>query len=363
MISDYNTTITNQSDSTWLNDNALSNIFDYNQRVSAAYVSTQFNFPKDFGVLMGLRYEHTGVEGVYEHSHDPFSTSYRNIVPSMILSKKLNMFKTIKLSYSNRIQRPDVHYTNTNISIDDLNNISIGNPELIPSKTHQVELGYNSFKPGLMTSFSLFYKGRYDVVEAFTSLREDNIFETNYLNTGDNHSLGFNFYGSTTIKEFLTLRGSLDVYTYNMSTSINNTDLLRKSLNYNYMINANFALGKRYTFESRAFLHSPRQTIQGERPSFSMISFGFKREFLNKKGSIGIGMIEPFSKYKSFDTTIEGVDEDGDRFETMNGYEILFRSLNISFKYRFGKVDFDPIKKKSSIKNDDLLEEDGGGDY
>ena len=120
----------------------------------------------------------------------------------------------------------------------------------------------------------------------------------------------------------------------------------------------NVKLGRGYKFEGRTFFRSPRQTIQGERPSFSMMSFGFKKEFNNKRGSLGIGMIEPFSKYKSFDTSISGEMVNGDRFENNRDYEILFRSVNFSFKYNFGKIDFDPIKKKASLENNDLMEED-----
>ena len=355
---DYKTTVDNSISNTWLDEDSLTNVFNYDQIVSAAYFSTNFNLFNDFTLLLGTRYEHTNISGSYKDTYAPFNNSYNNIVPSVILAKKLNMFKTLKLSYVNRIQRPDIHRINTNVEIDDLNNISRGNPELTPSKTHQFELGYNSFKPGLMASFALYYKLRNDVVEAFTFLRDDDVFETNYLNTGDNQSFGFNFYGSTTIRKILSLRGSLDVFSYNMSTNINDVELLRRSLNYNYMLNANVDLGKGYKVDSRIFFRSPRQTIQGERPSFSMMSFGFKKEFSNKRGSIGLGMIEPFSAYKSFDTTIEGVMANGDRFETINEYEILFRSVNITFKYKFGQLNFDPIKKKAVLENDDLLEEE-----
>ena len=36
-----------------------------------------------------------------------------------------------------------------------------------------------------------------------------------------------------------------------------------------------------------------------------MLSFGIKKDFKNKRGSIGIGMIEPFSKYKDFKEVME----------------------------------------------------------
>ena len=358
----YTTDISNINVISWLPLDSLNNTLQYDQKVSAAYASSTFNLVNDFGILMGLRYEKTTISSSYENYLESFKNEYDNIVPSITISKKINMFNTFKVSYVNRIQRPDIHKINTNIEITDLNNISKGNPNLKPSNSHQIELGYTSFKPGLMSTFFLYYKERNDIVEQYVSLINDGIYETNYLNAGTNKSFGFNFFGSTTIRKKLTLRGSFDLYTYNMSTNINNVDLNRKSLNYKYMLSANMKLRKGYKIESRTFFRSPRQSVQGERPSFSMLSFGVKKDFSNKRGSIGLGMIEPFSKYKSFNTSIEGEMEDGRTFSYNRDYKILFRSINISFKYKFGKVNYDPIKKKAILENNDTMDDDGGGE-
>ena len=136
-----------------------------------------------------------------------------------------------------------------------------------------------------------------------------------------------------------------------------------QTLNYKYSFNANLKIGKGYRFESRAFFRSPRRTIQGERPSFSMMSFGFRKDFTNKRGSIGLGMVEPFSKYKSFNTSISGEMADGTSFENNRDYQILFRSFNINFKYKFGKIDFDPIKKKAILENNDTTHDHGDDQY
>ena len=73
--------------------------------------------------------------------------------------------------------------------ISDLSNVSRGNPFLFPSQSHQLELGYTSFKPGLMSSFYLYYKESFDVIEAYTTLIEldgFNIFETKLIHNGHN---------------------------------------------------------------------------------------------------------------------------------------------------------------------------------
>ena len=241
----YETSIDNYEVISWLPDDSLTNLFKYDQKVTAAYLSGNFNLVNDFGVLLGVRYEHTNINGSYDRVYENFYNSYNNIVPSFTISKKLNMFRTIKFSYTNRIKRPGMSKINTNTEISDLSNISRGNPFLFPSQSHQLELGYTSFKPGLMSSFYLYYKESLDVIEAYTTLIEldgFNIFETNYFNTGNNKSIGFNFFGSATILRNLNIRGSFDLYTYNMRTKLNEVDLVRDNLIYKYSFNANLKL-------------------------------------------------------------------------------------------------------------------------
>ena len=88
-----------------------------------------------------------------------------------------------------------------------------------------------------------------------------------------------------------------------------------------------------------------------------MMSFGVKKEFKNKRGSLGIRIIEPFKDKKVFLTDINGVN-----FTQRSERIITFRSIGISFKYTFGKLNFKSSGKKSSIKNDDVSESDNG-DY
>ena len=82
-----------------------------------------------------------------------------------------------------------------------------------------------------------------------------------------------------------------------------------------------------------------------------MMSFGVKKEFKNKRGSLGIRIIEPFKDKKVFVTDITG-----QNFTQISERILTFRSVGISFKYTFGKLNFKSSSKKSSIKNDDVSE-------
>ena len=81
------------------------------------------------------------------------------------------------------------------------------------------------------------------------------------------------------------------------------------------------------------------------------MSFGVKKEFKNKRGSLGIRIIEPFNDKKIFLTDIKG-----ENFTQRSERIITFRSIGISFKYTFRKLNFKSSSKQSSIKNDDVSE-------
>ena len=106
--------------------------------------------------------------------------------------------------------------------------------------------------------------------------------------------------------------------------------------------------------EGFGFMRSPSQTLQGTSTSFSMMSFGIKKDFKNKRGSLGIRIVEPFAKNgnKIFISELSG-----SNFNQSSERTILFTSIGISFKYTFGKLNFKSSSKGSKIKNDDVSEE------
>ncbi|HJN63495.1 MAG TPA: outer membrane beta-barrel family protein [Flavobacteriales bacterium] len=330
-------------------------VFNYNQIVAATYLSTQWQLPNDFGLMSGVRYELTQIAGNWENeSQKEFSESYTNILPSFTLSKTFDMGKDLKLSYSNRISRPSSQYINTNTNRTDNKNIKVGNPDLTPSTTQQVELGYNSFGKKYQGSYYVYYKQSRDLIESFVTLRNDTSITT-YENIGQNNRYGFNYYGSIRFDK-LTFRGGFNLSRYEASdkalTSKENSAML-----YNYNFGGTFDLGKDWKAEAFGFYRGRNQTLQGSSTSFSMMSFGVKKTFRNKRGSLGIRIIEPFLKdgYKVFSTDING-----ENFIQNSESKILFTSIGVSFKYTFGKLNFKDPSKKSNIRNDDVQEESNG---
>jgi hypothetical protein len=69
---------------------------------------------------------------------------------------------------------------------------------------------------------------------------------------------------------------------------------------YNAFLSAQLTLPNNFIAEAFAVENSARRTIQGSNPSFSIMGFGFKKQFMQKKLALGVNAIEPFNTYKNF---------------------------------------------------------------
>lgn len=327
-------------------------IFNYTQTVNAFYLSSNLQFANDYSLQLGTRYELTNIKGDWKNnSHEKFSKNYDNILPNLTFSKKLDMGKSLKLSFNSRISRPSSSYINTNTNITDNKNITVGNPNLTPSTTKQIEFGYNNFGRKYQGSYYVYYKQNNDLIESFLSIQNDTSITT-YQNIGSSKRYGANYYGSIKFNK-LTLRSGFNLYYYQAEDSrFSNED--RSALLYNYNFGISLKMKNNWKAEGFGFMRSPSQTLQGSSTSFSMMSFGIKKEFKNKRGSIGIRIVEPFAKNgnKIFTTELSG-----SNFNQITERKILFTSIGISFKYTFGKLNFKSNSQRSKIKNDDVSEE------
>lgn len=141
-------------------DPALSNHFQYTERVNAAYVSVSGKWGRGNGsktdVQAGLRAEHTHSEGNSLTLNQVVVRDYLKWFPSLFVSRPLSPNQTLTLSYSYRIDRPNYENLNPARGYVDPFAYSIGNAYLKPQFTHAVE-GKLSLKSGVFASLGANY--------------------------------------------------------------------------------------------------------------------------------------------------------------------------------------------------------------
>ncbi|MGB4399234.1 MAG: TonB-dependent receptor [Daejeonella sp.] len=364
IISDNRTRNFNSTTSAFTPIAARTYIYDYNQDVYSAYATFAFTLAKKYGIRAGARYEATEIEGDSRSEGtgvSPFASSYYNLVPSFVVSRTFKNYSTIKLSYNQRLQRPSLFYLNPFLNSADIFNQSQGNPSLKPELSHNIEFNYSMFVKTSVVNASVFYRRTNDIIESFilpisvtdpTTGNSVSGSKTTYRNVGNNNSVGFNFFGQINPVKPLTLRGNFNVFTYDITT--NNTVVVANAnsgvqILYNGFLMGTYAFPKGLTFETFLITNSPRRTAQGRNPSFNMWNLGLKKEILEKKGSIGLTVIDPFNERKNFRQNITGSD-----FTQSSNFSLPFRSFGMSFSYRFGKMTMQAPRKKRGVTNDDL---------
>lgn len=369
LSSDYQNFNLDDNTGDYVYDNISSNDYSYNQDVYAGYSVLTFTLPKSWAILAGGRYENTQIDGIPNNPAQadviPFHSSYDVFIPSLTIQKAINPSNTIKLSYSKRIQRPSLQFLNPFLNTSRIQSQSEGNPELSPELSQTIELNINSFIKTSLVNFSVYYKHTSDHIEGIA--RETQYINgtdtlpatlTTYENIGTLNSWGSSFYGSINPIKILTIRGSIDAYTFHPNASfafLEQQSTTKTYIQYNAFLSASVALRSGFIAEAFAVDRSAQHTIQGTNPGFYYYAIGVRKQFDNKKASIGLNMVNPFSYYEDFNSNLKSPTL------TQTSYtQFPFRSFGITFSYSFGKTTFsNPTQQKKGINNDDLKQ---GGD-
>ena len=339
---------------------------DYDQNIAASYFSYTLTTKKKYSLKMGGRYEFTNInatqvsEGTGTQNID--IADYGTFVPSINLSKSLKGGTTLKLGYNRRIQRPSLQFLNPNRNASNPSNVTEGNPTLAPEFTNNFEFTVNTFFKNVFLTTALFMRNTTGGIESVRTPTVDAlnkpIILTNYLNIGNQDAYGTNIFLNVTAGK-LQIGGGTDLF-YTVLKN-NNPNPLFNASNEGWVVSGrifgSYNLTKGWGLQTFAFYRGNQVQLQGNQGGFGIYSLGVKKDFVNKKGSIGFGA-ENFFTPNGF-VIKSNIDSPT---ITQNSVTTL-RNMNfkVTFSYRIGKVTFtDGKKKKKSVNNDDVKE--GGGD-
>ncbi|WP_139922378.1 TonB-dependent receptor domain-containing protein [Hymenobacter sp. DG01] len=348
--SDYTTFLNGQRQT----GTTLSNVFDYNQNVAAAYASYTLGFLKSYTLKAGARYEYTTINADFRTENAPSIPSYGVLVPSVNVSRKLANGNVLKAAYNRRIQRPSLQFLNPNEQSGNPLLYTVGNPELEPEKTNNFELGYNTFIKQTSLSFSVFARNTDGSIQPVRTQDGARI-RTSYANIGTENAYGGSVNANVNIQNKLTLGGGADVYYAALDNNV--SDVLFAASNQGWVVSGRLMGGYNFTkgwgIQAFSFYRGRQVQLQGYQGGFGVYSVGLKKDFAEKKGSIGFGADNFFTPTNKIRSSISS--------PTLDQYSVnvLRRSgFRVNFSYRIGKMSMAQPKRRRSISNDDL--KDGG---
>ena len=190
---------------------ARSNAFRVDETNLALYGSWQRRLDDRWGVLAGLRAEHTSLDVYQITSGIKVDNSYTNYIPSMYLTYKASEEGNLRLSYAHRIRRPNGNDLNPYVVYRDELNVSAGNPFLRPSQSDSLELGYETRFGVVETSLRAYLRKERDTISERSYFISDNVLLTTRDNAGESQSGGieFSFSGKLSPKLSFNTSGNL----------------------------------------------------------------------------------------------------------------------------------------------------------
>ena len=354
-FSDFETANLDSLTGEYLNYPQADNNFNYKQDIYSFYTTYQLNLDK-WSFKGGVRIENTVVHANFvTENNTPLNQNYTNVIPSVSIQRKFKG-SSINFGFTNRIQRPDISQLNP--FVDSLNTkfISTGNPNLRPVLNHNFEVNYSKFGKGYI-NLGLSYSFANNTIQNVTKLLDSATTFTTYQNVGSDKNLGANVSVNYPITKKLNL---------NINSSISYV-FLRGFINEKLYSNEGtqgyaFAyVGYKFNDTWRAGInggfYSANVLLQGKSSAYVFSSVSASKDILKKKASFYLSVNNPFSQYRSYHSFTRD-----DNFYRSSISQNPYRSINIGFSYRFGKLSAEIKKNKRGIENDDQNSSNKSGD-
>ena len=272
-------------------NSVVTNNLNYNQNVMAGYLAYTINLQKGYSVKAGTRYEYTNIDAYSQTDDDIEIPSYGVFVPSVNVSKKLTSGTMLKAAYNRRIQRPSIQFLNPNPQNPNQLNISIGNPELRPEYTNNYEFSYNTYIKGTSLNFTSFIRNTTGSIQRIRTTipgveGESDRILTEYGNIGTEDAYGLSVFSNVNIGK-LSLNGGGDVYYTVLDDHISTSN---EGWVVSGRIFGSYNLNKGWGIQFFGFMRGRQVQLQGSQGGFGFYNMGVKKDFLNKKGSVGLAL-------------------------------------------------------------------------
>lgn len=367
LVTDYKVENFDEDSSVWENDPAYSNILEYKENVNAFYTQYGSKIGK-FSYMGGIRWEDTRVE-VNQFTHSIFRTKkYDNFFPSAFLTYEFNDETNISLSYSRRISRPRSRSINpfSNLS----SNVSLfrGNPDLDPSLTDAIDLGFlKRWGNKLTLSSSMYFNHTEDAVQFVRYVEEINgidVLVTSPVNLGVRERFGFEFTLNYNPFRWWRLNGSFNFFRNETKGDYTYYDLNNQLVRQNFdnvayswftRLTSRITLPYKIDWQTNATYNAPEKTAQGRSKGVIHANIAFSKDILKDKATITLNVQDLFNSRKHMNYT---------NLLTQNTYSEMQwreRQISLSFTYRFNKQKERERPQRNNGQDGGFGEEEFGG--
>lgn len=331
----------------------LSNTFKYNEQIYSAY-GTYENSYKKFGYQLGLRLEEALTNSEQLTTSNKYENNYFSFFPSIYLKQGITETNEIQLSYVRRINRPNMRNLNPFIDYSDPQNLRFGNPYLKPEYINSFELGYIKYFPTFSLTSSLFYRITNDVITRYITATDSGVSYFTFENLSKAYNYGFEIIGAGSLYKWWTLNASVSYFKSELSGNINSAELNNSGYSWSAKFMSSMTFPNLFDIQLSYFYTGESVSAQGTMQPMQSLDVALKKDFLNKRMSLGIRISDLFNTQK-FAFNASGTGFTGDTYRKRDS-----RAAFLTFTYRIGTED--RKMRRDRQRQQQQREEDNGRD-
>ncbi|MFD0799653.1 outer membrane beta-barrel protein [Maribacter chungangensis] len=319
--------------------------FVYNEAISAGYLSLNNNWD-NLKLNMGLRAEYTETESKLDTDTEININDYLEFFPSLSLLYTHKKKHEFKFNYYRRITRPRYGWLNPFQFFQNNNTVVEGNPNLLPSFSDFVSLGYIFNKN--LTIRPFYNRRNNDFLQQVNQDNEGNLLRFIATNLEETISYGVD----TNFNKAMTNRWSSYIMFNYYFTENNFRDLDSGQLLRNTAWITQFRTTQSYTFLEDRSLYadivlsyfSPLVIGNSRRDGISEFGFFVRKSFWDKNASVSLTVDDLFNQGNPFFSRQYLTQDNTSSIRREN------RLVVLGFRYAFGNTKIRNNKKRKRVE-------------
>ena len=342
----------------------LTNFLGFTQNVNAAY--TQFGQKIDqFSYLMGLRMEKTHIEIDQKTANIYKEKDYTDWFPTLNLSYEFNEKENVTIGYSRRVRRPRSWSLNPFRSLTSLTFFRQGNPDLDPSYSNLVDLGYLKRWDKFTFNGSVYYQKATQVIERITEATGELVvvsqdplvelpeFRSTSVNLSENDRTGTEFTLTYTPKRKVRISGNFNIFNSETIGSYKGVPLDREIISWFARVNSSFPLPFGINTQLRGFYFGPRANAQTESKGVLTFSGALNKSMFKDKATLSFQASDILNSSRRKSTT--------ETADFRNYTEFQWRRPTYIFTFTY-KINERKNQRRRNNRGDNFDSGDGGGE-
>ncbi|AUC15324.1 hypothetical protein BTO06_09295 [Tenacibaculum sp. SZ-18] len=350
-----NTNVTNQA-------NFNNSSFSYDRKIFSGYVNYGHTFGK-VTMQLGARLEQFNIDGIFNVETietETVTDDIFTIYPSAFFTYNPSEKNQFQLSYSKRVDRPNIQQVNPIREWSTPLITSVGNENLLPQFTNSIEVNYTRKIKGGSITVGTFYRNINDVISRVTykdPADPSNIRQIlTFQNFDDTDAYGVELSSNYRIAKWWRANASMDFYSQKQFgiADLSNPSAPRLEVQnevFNARISNSFTVSERLRLQLFAMYRGSVEDIQWKVDPMKMVNIGANYTVFGGKGNVTFRVNDIFN-------TMQFQFASDNPFTQNGKFKWESRTAYLGFNYRFGGG---KNKAKSRRRRDNNEKEEGGG--